>query len=221
MSLQRELTALLGKEITLEWRNRYAVNGILIYVISTVFISYLCFKKAIDVPVWNALFWIIMLFAAVNAVAKSFIAESKGRLLYYYSLCDPRAVILAKSVYNVILLSALGLINFIFFFLFLGSPVVDYGVFLSAIVLGCTGFALIMTMVSAIAARAHDNATLMAILTFPVIIPLILTVIKLSSYALEGGPIADSITQYIVLLSAINLLVLALAYILFPYLWHD
>ena len=78
MQLFNEVKHLIAKEINLEWKQKYAFNGLLLYVISTVFVCYLSFKQIIDVPTWNALFWIIMLFASVNAIAKSFIQESKG-----------------------------------------------------------------------------------------------------------------------------------------------
>jgi heme exporter protein B len=68
----REIIQLLKREITLELKQRYALNAILLYVVSTVFVCYLSFKTLVDVPTWNALFWIIILFTAVNATSKSF-----------------------------------------------------------------------------------------------------------------------------------------------------
>src|SRR5688500_1827509 len=103
----RQVIHLISKELTLELRQKYVLNGILLYVISTVFISYLSFKRVSDPPTWNALFWIIMLFASVNAVSKSFIQESKGRQLYLYTLASPQAIILSKIIYNMLLMIAL------------------------------------------------------------------------------------------------------------------
>ncbi len=37
--------------------------------------------------VWNGLFWMIQLFICVNAVAKSFLQESQGRMLYFLYCC--------------------------------------------------------------------------------------------------------------------------------------
>ena len=98
---------LLQKEILIEWRAKYAFNSVLLYVISTVFVCYIAFrlspgfKESPGYPiVWNVLFWIIMLFAAVNAIAKSFMTENKGRMLYYYSITDARAIILSKIKLN-------------------------------------------------------------------------------------------------------------------------
>ncbi len=62
--------------------------GILLYVFSTVFVINLMVREP-EERMWNALFWVVQLFVCVNAVAKSFLQESRGRLLYFYSLVHP------------------------------------------------------------------------------------------------------------------------------------
>src|SRR5690554_2713257 len=103
----QEVKQMIRKEITLEWRQKFAFNGVLLYLVSTVFVCYLSFDRLIDVPTWNALFWIILMFASINAVLKSFLQERDGRLLYYYTLVKPQSIINAKIVYNALLMSAL------------------------------------------------------------------------------------------------------------------
>jgi heme exporter protein B len=214
------IAALVSKEIRLELRQKYAIQGLLLYVVSTIFICFLSFKRIIDPPTWNALFWIIMLFAAVNAVAKSFIQESQGRLLYYYCLFDPRVIILSKMVYNLLLMMFLSTINLFFYSLFIGNIIEDLPMFIGGMILGSAGFAAILTMVSAIASKASGNATLMAILSFPILLPLLITVIRFSKNAIDG--IDRSVNQpYLIILSAIITLVIVLSYLLFPYLWRD
>ena len=106
MNILKQVKFLIQKEIILEWRSKYAFNGILLYVVSTVFVCYLAFKQISPIT-WNALFWIIMLFASVNAVVKSFVQESRGRQLYYFVIASPQAVILSKIIYNILLLQLL------------------------------------------------------------------------------------------------------------------
>ena len=109
MKLVGQVVYLIRKEVVLEWRSKYALNGILLYVVSTVFVCYQAFKQ-IDPIIWNALFWIILLFASVNAVTKSFVQESQGRQLYYYTLVSAQAVIPSKIIYNVLLLLLLSVV---------------------------------------------------------------------------------------------------------------
>ena len=215
-----ELGSLIRKEALLEWRKRYALNGLFLYVLATVFICYLSFREIIDPITWNALLWIIILFGAMNAVAKSFLQESTGRLLYYYSFLDPRVLILAKILYNMGLMLVLSITTLAAYTLFLSNPVQNMPMFLVALVLGSLGFAGILTLMSAIASKAAGSTALMAVLSFPVILPLLLLVIRFSKNAMDGIDPSMN-TPYLVMLVALNSMVLALAYILFPYLWRD
>jgi heme exporter protein B len=216
----KEIKSLLQKEIMLEWKQKYAFNGLVLYVVSTIFVCFLSFKQIIDPPTWNALFWIIMLFAAVNAIAKSFLTESRGRQLYFYSIASAQSVIISKIIYNLALMLVLSVFNLIFYTLFLGNIVQDMPMFIVGLLLGSAGFASVMTMISAIASKAGSNSTLMAILSFPVLIPLLITIIRFSKNAMDG--IDWSVNyKFAIILVALNVLTIALSYILFPYLWRE
>lgn len=219
MNLITQVRFLLKKEILLEWRSKYAFNGILLYVISTVFVCYLSFKTTPPL-VWNALFWIILLFAAINAIAKSFIQESKGRLLYYYQIASPQAIIIAKIIYNILLMILMATIALVFYSIVFQNNVGDVPLYLVAVLLGAISFSTVFTMISAIAAKASNNGTLMAILSFPVIIPLLMLIIKLSKNAMDGLDRSVSLDEIGVLCS-INLIVIVISLLLFPYLWRD
>ena len=216
----KEIAALLQKEILLEWRQRYAFGGILLYVVSTVFVCYLSFKNIIDVSSWNALFWIIILFASVNASAKSFLQEAKGRMLYYYTLSSPQAFILSKIIYNAILMLFLSITCLGFYSLFMGNVVENLPLFLLVLSLGSIGISSLLTMVSAIASKANNNFTIMAILAFPIIMPILITIIKLSMNTIDGTDFYYNLKYFSVIFS-LDVIVLILAYLLFPYLWKD
>jgi heme exporter protein B len=221
MQLTNQVIQLIKKEVRLEWRSKYAINGVLLYVVSTIFVCYLSFVSIPNKLTWNALFWIIMLFAAINAVAKSFLQESKGRHLYLYTLASPIALIIAKTIYNSLLMICLTLIALMFYaFIFPFQPETDVLMYLVATVLGSLSFATIFTMVSAIASKAGNGSMLMAILSFPVILPVVIVLIKLSKNAIDGLDRSVSLDD-IGLLLLINGLVMGVSLILFPYLWRD
>jgi heme exporter protein B len=223
MTLLQEILVLVRKEVVLEWRQRYALNGILLYVVSTVIISYMSFAlrgDTISPATWNALFWIILLFTSVNAVAKSFMQERYGRFIYYYTLVSPQGIILSKIVYNFLLMLVLSVVGFGFYSLMLGNEATDLPLFLLNLVLGSFGFASTLTMISGIASKAGNNSVLMTILSFPIIIPLLLMLIRISRNALDGLDWSAS-TDEVGILLAINAIVLTLSYILFPYLWRS
>ncbi|MFN8356993.1 MAG: heme exporter protein CcmB [Spirosomataceae bacterium] len=218
-----EVKALINKEIRLEWRQRYALNGMLLYVVSTVFVCYMSFRlrnNDLNPITWNTLFWIIMVFTAVNAVAKSFTQERLGRQLYFYTLASAEAIILAKIIYNTLLMLFLSLLGFAFYALVMGNPVGDVIMYLVSILLGALGFSGTLTLVAGIASKAENSPTLMSVLSFPILLPMLLMLIKLSKNALDGLERADSLNEIATLL-AIDAIVLTLSVILFPYLWRS
>lgn len=219
MQLVKEVKHLIGKELLLEWRSKYALNGVVLYVVSTVFVCFLSFPSLRGIT-WNALFWIIMLFASINTVSKSFLQESKGRQLYIYTIASPIALILSKTIYNVFLMLLVTLIALAFYTLVFDYLPEDLGLYLVAVVLGSLSFSTIFTMISAIASKAGNGGMLMAILSFPVIIPVITMLIKLSKNAVDGLDRSVSLDEIGILL-IINVLVIASSLLLFPYLWRD
>ncbi|RKD13269.1 ABC transporter permease [Pelobium manganitolerans] len=219
MKLFAQIKHLLYKEILLEWRSKYAFNGILLYVVSTVFVCYLSFRSTPPL-VWNALFWIILLFAAINAIAKSFMQESKGRLLYYYQIASPQAIIIAKIIYNALLMTLMSAVALVVYSIVFQNNVGDWLLYALAVLIGAISFSSVFTMISAIASKANNNGTLMAILSFPVIIPVIILIIKLSKNAMDGLDRSVSWDE-IGVLTAINFIVVTVSLLLFPYLWRD
>jgi len=218
--LGKEVKYLIGKEIRLELKQKYVINGILLYLVSTIFVTYLAFEDVISVDTWNSLFWVILLFVAVNGISKSFAQESAARHLYYYTLASPQSIVLSKILYNLLLMAILSLLAFLFFILLMGNMVVNMPLFILALLLGSLGLSSVLTMVAAIASRASQNFSLMAILSFPVVLPLLATLMKVSSTALRNFEWSGN-AGFIVILLTINAAVIMLAYLLFPYLWRD
>ena len=215
-----EITGLIRKDILLEIRQKYALNGILLYVLSTVFVAYLSFGRIVEPPVWNALFWIIMLFAAVNAVSKSFVQESAGRQLYYFNLAAPLSIILSKTIYNSLLMILLSILNILIFSLLMGGFVQNWTVFCLTLLFGSIGLASLLTMIAAIASRTNNNFSLMAVLSFPIVLPLLLTLMKASMKAMEMTTLGENAGLLLVIL-LLSILPAILALLLFPYLWQD
>jgi len=215
------ITALLKKDILLELRQQHTFYGILLYIASTIFVLYLSLPDSPEANVWNSLFWVIQLFVCVNTVAKSFLQESRGRMLYFYSITSPVEFIIAKLFFNIILMLIMSLVSLLLFFTFLDNPVTESLRFTGIVLLGGTSISLVFTLMSAIAAKAQQNAALIAILGFPVILPQLLLLMRLSKAAFSEVFRDGAVLQLAGLIGLIDLMVIVLAVILFPYLWKD
>jgi len=219
-TMMKRVFALLGKDILLEFRQKHTFYGILLYIASTIFVLYLSLDKT-DAAVWNGLFWVIQLFICVNAVAKSFLQESRGRMLYFYSIASPVEFILAKLLYNLLLMVLMSLISLALFATFLDNPVSNMLLFTGIVVLGGMGISIVFTLMSAIAAKAQQNAALIAILGFPVILPQLMLLMRLSKTAFAEVFKEGALLQMTGLIAGLDVLVIGLALILFPYLWKE
>ncbi len=217
----KRIFALFKKDLLLELRQQHTFYGILLYIASTIFVLYLSLSETLDGPVWNSFFWVIQLFVCVNTVAKSFLQESRGRMLYFYSIVSPTEFIIAKMMYNILLMALMSVISLILFYLFLDNPVVYAWRFAGIVLLGGISISLVFTLMSAIASKAQQNAALMAILGFPVILPLLLLLIRISKTAFAEVFREGAVLQLAGFIVMLDVLVIVLSGILFPYLWKD
>jgi len=215
----RNIRQLLYKEFTLEWRNRYAFNGIVVYSILTVFTAFIAFTE-VNPDTWNALFWIILLFAAIITVSKSFMQEARGRQLYYFILASPIEVILSKIIYNIGFMFFVSFLCYITYSWFLGNPVKQGAYFISALFLGSASMGAAFTLLSALASKTQSGALLMPVLSIPIIFPCILVLIKLSKGAVNGLDGAALLPNVFVL-GALCIMLISLAVILFPLIWKE
>lgn len=219
MIQSKEIIALIKKDLLLEWRQRYAINGVLLHVVSMIFVVFLSLK-IMNAPTWNAIYWLVLLFSSVSAVAKSFIGESKGQLIYLYGIASPQSIILSKLIYNMVLMVLLIAVSLITYTIVMGNFAQNGLFYVLCILMGGIGFALTFTLISAISSKAANAGSLMPILSFPVIVPIILVAIKASKKAMDGLD-TDLIYPDLLVLLSLNMLLFGLAYILFPYLWKD
>lgn len=219
----KAILALLKKEFLLDYRDKKAWSGVALYVLSTAYLVYLAMGEIVERETWNGLFWIVMLFTGFNVVARTYDQDRDGRSIYLYTLAGPAHVILAKTIYTAAFMMIVSSIAWLAFYLFApmpSGPEYSSGLFLSALMLGGVGITTTLGLVSAIAWKSGANSGMIAILGFPVIIPLLMAIISYSQGILSGFSWAFlSSTAYS--LVALILIGTSLGYILFPYIWKE
>lgn len=220
--MTKQILHLIKHEFNLELKQKQFLSSIIMYIVSTVFVCYLTFKSLENTLIWNGVFWVIILFSLTNAIAKSFNHENSSYQLFIYTLVNPRALILSKIIYNTLLTFALVIIAYILFTIFIqtDSSNLTASIFVTGLALGSFAISSTLTLVSAIAAKTNNNLGILAILAFPIVLPTLLIAIKVTSLAMQGGAWAD-ITDQLITLGAINMMVVTLAFLLFPYLWRQ
>jgi heme exporter protein B len=214
----KRIFTLFKKDLLLEVRQQYSFYGILLYIGATIFVLYMAINEP-EAKVWNGLFWVIQLFICINAVAKSFLQESRGRMLYFYSIASPGDFVLAKLLFNSLLMLMMSMLSLLLFSVFFGNPMEKIWQFIGLVLLGGWSLSLVFTFLAAIAAKAQQNAAIMAVLGFPIIVPQLLLLMRLSNAAF--APLLTIPVGTVLLLVALDVMVILLAVILFPFLWKD
>jgi heme exporter protein B len=216
----QQMHYILRLNLSLEWRKKQSYLAILLYVLSTTYLSFLVFNGSVTIETWNALFWVILLFAAVQSAFRSFEQEASRRFLLFYGLVRPQVLVLGKTLYNFLYLFAIGLFTFLVFNFMFGVSIKDPLAFVFLILLASAGFAGILTFTSALSAKAGNNPALPAILSLPLLYPQVLTLSRTSMRAVTGFDWEYNWPFLLVLLLLAGLSI-ALSYLLFAYLWRD
>ncbi|MEZ5004212.1 MAG: hypothetical protein R2730_14365 [Chitinophagales bacterium] len=219
MNTLQNIYHLFKKDVTIEWRQKSTIASMFVYVISTVFVIYLSFKGELDATVWMAIYWIILLFVVVNLTISAFTEEAGRQFYYIRSIASAVELIGAKMLYNAIYFVVLSGLTLSILALFFGFPVENGNRFLLVAGLGSIGLANMFTLLAAITARIK-NVALIAVLGFPVVIPLILICIRLSGKAMDSF-FAVGFVKEIMVLVLLNVIIIAMSMILFTYLWRD
>jgi heme exporter protein B len=216
--LQR-ISSIIRKELAVEFRQRSAIGGILLFAATVVYLVYKSYNE-IDPRQWSILLWIIILFAGINGLIKSFTQEKKETYLYYYTLFDPIELVWAKLIYNIVLLSFICVWIVAFMTLFAGNPIKDMGLFVGSSLLGIIGISTVFTFISLIAAADSGSSTMMSVLALPLVLPILLLLLKLT--ALSARLMTDSSYDVdLLLLAAIDSIMIGGLLILFPAVWRS
>ncbi len=210
---------LVSTEARIELRERYALSGILLYVLSASFIVFSIWRQ-LPPKEWGLTFWVIFLFCSLMAVLKTFGKESEGRYFYYYTLYHPLELFIAKALYNMVLLLFIFLMLWFVLSIMAGNQIIRVDWFMITGLMACTGLSFLLTLITSIAIKTQQNASLTSVMALPLMIPLLINLLRLTAYSLGTTP-DDNPWNEFMMLSGIISLVVGLSMWLFPYLWRS
>jgi heme exporter protein B len=221
--LLRSASAVFLKDMHSELRTRYAISALLMFVLTTI--SVILFSLGSEGASRDALsgmFWVVVFFAAMSGLSRTFVMEEeRGTSMTLQLTASPEAVYLGKLLFNVVLSLGLNAVTVVLYALFINGFVVGtFSIFLTTVVLGSIGLAAAATIIAAIIARANTKGTLYPVLSFPIVLPLLLTVINATRLAADGAFFQEAEGEFQVLISYI-VVVLVVSFMLFDYVWKD
>ena len=219
----RSIVGVLRKDLRSELRTRYAVNALLMFVVTTVTIVVFSFgSEGAPNDVLAGVLWVIIFFGAMSGLSRSFVVEEeRGTAMTLQLLTAPLNVFFGKLLFNVVLVTALNAVTVLLFAGFVGGfHVKAAGIFVVVLSLGSMGFAAASTIIAAIIARANSKGTLFPVLAFPILLPLLLVVIDATRLAADGAFFEEALGDFQLLLSYI-VVMLTVSYVSFEHIWKD
>jgi heme exporter protein B len=215
--------ALFQKDFHSELRTRYAINSLAMFII--VAISVILFSignEGISPGLTGGLFWVVIFFSAMSGLARAFVSEEeRGTSLTLQLIASPSTVFTGKLLFNMILVFLMNIvITLLYSALFSEFVIKNYLLFLLTFLIGNIGIAISSTLIAAIIAKAGSKGTLYPVLSFPILLPLILTSVQLTSFAIEGTPISEAVFELAIVV-CYDIIMISASYMLFDFIWKD
>ncbi len=210
---------IIKKEVSLELRERYTFFSSLLYLVAITFVVFKIFDK-LEGPTKIALFWILLLFTAINMIGISFGYQTQKRKLTYYQMYDPQELMLAKMLFNYSKVFVAGLIMMLLMYIFSNEALKDPILFFKVYLLVVLGIVIVLSLISAISSYSQNQSTLVAVLSLPLLIPILLIGMRLS--LVSERMFSDSgVSSYLLMLLGIDVLLLSLTFIFVPIVWKS
>lgn len=215
--------ALFKKDFSSEIRTRYAINSLAMFII--VAISVILFsigQEKISPELTAGLFWVVIFFTAMSGLSRAFVSEEeRGTALTLQLIASPTTVFTGKLIFNVILVFAMNtVIAILYAALFESFIIQNFSLFLVSFVLGNIGLAISSTIIAAIIAKAGAKGTLYPVLSFPILLPLILTSVQLTLFSIDGTGFEKSVFELAIVVSY-DVIMLTASYMLFDFIWKE
>lgn len=215
--------SLFKKDWQSELRTRYAVNALAMFILVTI--SVIMFSIAgekISEYLTGGLFWVVIFFSAMSGLSRAFVSEEeRGTTLVLQLIASPSTIFSGKLIFNLILVFIMNIaITILFSMLFESFIIKSVSVFLLALIFGNIGIAIASTIIAAIISKASSKGTLYPVLSFPILLPLILTLLELTKFSMDGKTINQSFIELAVLI-CYDVIMGTASYLLFDFIWKD
>lgn len=219
-NLVLEAVSVLAKDITSEFRTRYALSAVLLFAVTALaVVSFSVSPYSLEADAQSAFLWTVLFFSAMTGLSRSFVREEEARTALALRLAAaPEAVYLGKLLFNVALQAAVSAVVVPLFVLLMDISVPSPGLLAASAAMGTLALASSSTIVAAIVSRANSRGALFAVLAFPITLPGLASAVRSSAVALSG---TGSARGDLVTLAAYSALMIASSLLLFDYVWND
>jgi heme exporter protein B len=219
--LVREIIRNIRKDLCVDLREKSAVNIAFAFAfISTLAVSLVAGGAALGARERALLFWLIMFFSAMSGLSHIFVREEeRGTSLFLRLSSGPHAVLTAKLLFNMVFFLALQTVIAPLFVFFMEGSVASPAGFALSVLAGGAALASSATVLSAMAAKSGARGALFTVISFPIMLPVLMTAAGATAASLETpGHLAGRETVFLLAFSGA---MIAVSYLVFEYIWID
>lgn len=218
----RSSFTILKKEITQELRTKYAINTLLAFTGAALLLVLFTLRaQQLDPTPKSGLVWIIILFAAMTGMMRSFVQETEKKTWDLLQLnANPTEVYTGKLLYNFLFLLILHLFTFFFYIIMMDLQIISPLYLISSILFGAAGLSSVTTLTSAMIAKADRKGAVFSVLCIPLLVPLMLILTRTTKIALVDGPDGSELNDLVALIGYCGATITA-GVMLFDYIWED
>ena len=217
------IVAVFLKDWRSELRTRYAINALAMFILVTIsVILFSIGQEKVSEHLTGGLFWVVIFFSAMSGLSRAFVSEEeRGTTLTLQLIAAPSTIYFGKLLFNLALVFIMNIaIVFLYYVLFESFVILNFSLFLLSLFFGSIGIAISSTLIAAIISKANTKGTLYPVLSFPILLPLILTLMELTKFAMDGDLVSDSYVELAVLI-CYDVIMLTAGYMLFDFIWKD
>lgn len=215
--------SLFKKDWQSELRTRYAINALAMFILITIsVILFSIGSEKITAYLTGGLLWVVIFFSAMSGLSRAFVSEEeRGTTMTLHLIASPSTIFSGKLIFNLLLVFLMNFaITLLFFILFESFVINNLWLFCIAFFLGNIGIAVSSTIIAAIISKASSKGTLYPVLSFPILLPLILILLELTKFAMDGNSVESSLTEILVLI-CYDVIMLTASYMLFDFIWKE
>lgn len=214
--------AILKKEVLQELRTKYALNTLLAFTgASLLLVLFTLRANQLDPTPKSGLVWIIILFAAMSGMMRSFLQETDKKtweLLQLHS--DATNVFIGKLTFNFLFLLLLHIFTFAFYMVMMDLPIISPFYLICSLLFGAAGLASVTTLTSAMIAQADRKGALFSVLCIPLLVPLLLILTRTTKFALIEGPDGAALNDLFALIGFCGVTITT-GILLFDFIWEE
>ena len=221
----KKVWAIIRKDIVTEMRTKELFSSMLTFSLLVTVIFSFAFGFSTELVRLSApaMLWITFTFAGVLGLSRSFALEKEGNAVLGLLLTptDRSLIYFGKMISGTVFVFIVGIIIVPMFILFFNlSFLATLVPLVPVIFLGALGFVSVGTLFSAMAVNTRLREVLLPILLFPIIIPLIVSAVKLTGLVLEGKPLSEG-SSALQLLIAFDIIFIAACAVVFEFVIEE